>query len=358
MVTITNSPFGDGFTEQGQFPFLDQLNINTLEKKRLYESEYTDRMETLQRYDIGKDELLVRIQSPTDYPNYYFRYLDKNKLDQITQFDNPFKGLQNVYKDVIKYKREDGLDLSATLYLPADYNQNIKEKLPMIMWAYPREFKDRSSASQTTQNPNKFTYPYWGSPIYWLTKGYAILDNVSFPILGIEDNEPNDDFRNQLVANAKAAIDAVDSMGFINKERVAIGGHSYGAFMVANLLSHSNLFAAGIARSGAYNRTLTPFGFQSEERNYWEAPEIYYQMSPFMHADKIKTPILLIHGEADNNSGTYPLQSQRYFNALKGLGVTTRLVILPKESHGYRAKESILHLLWEQDQWLEKYIKN
>ena len=349
---------GDGFTEQGQFPFLDQLNINTLEKKRLYESEYTDRMETLQRYDIGKDELLVRIQSPTDYPNYYFRYLDKNKLDQITQFDNPFKGLQNVYKDVIKYKREDGLDLSATLYLPADYNQNIKEKLPMIMWAYPREFKDRSSASQTTQNPNKFTYPYWGSPIYWLTKGYAILDNVSFPILGIEDNESNDDFRNQLVANAKAAIDAVDSMGFINKERVAIGGHSYGAFMVANLLSHSNLFAAGIARSGAYNRTLTPFGFQSEERNYWEAPEIYYQMSPFMHADKIKTPILLIHGEADNNSGTYPLQSQRYFNALKGLGVTTRLVILPKESHGYRAKESILHLLWEQDQWLEKYIKN
>ena len=349
---------GDGFTEQGQFPFLDQLNINTLEKKRLYESEYTDRMETLQRYDIGKDELLVLIQSPTDYPNYYFRYLDKNKLDQITQFDNPFKGLKNVYKDVIKYKREDGLDLSATLYLPADYNQNIKEKLPMIMWAYPREFKDRSSASQTTQNPNKFTYPYWGSPIYWLTKGYAILDNVSFPILGIEDNEPNDDFRNQLVANAKAAIDAVDSMGFINKERVAIGGHSYGAFMVANLLSHSNLFAAGIARSGAYNRTLTPFGFQSEERNYWEAPEIYYQMSPFMHADKIKTPILLIHGEADNNSGTYPLQSERYFNALKGLGVTTRLVILPKESHGYRAKESILHLLWEQDQWLEKYIKN
>ena len=349
---------GDGFTEQGQFPFLDQLNINTLEKKRLYKSEYTDRMETLQRYDIGKDELLVLIQSPTDYPDYYFRYLDKNKLDQITQFDNPFKGLQNVYKDVIKYKREDGLDLSATLYLPADYNQNIKEKLPMIMWAYPREFKDRASASQTTQNPNKFTYPYWGSPIYWLTKGYAILDNVSFPILGIEDNEPNDDFRNQLVANAKAAIDAVDSMGFINKERVAIGGHSYGAFMVANLLSHSNLFAAGIARSGAYNRTLTPFGFQSEERNYWEAPEIYYQMSPFMHADKIKTPILLIHGEADNNSGTYPLQSERYFNALKGLGVTTRLVILPKESHGYRAKESILHLLWEQDQWLEKYIKN
>ena len=349
---------GDGFSDKGQFPFLDQLNINSFEKQRLYESGYTNKMEILKRYDIERDELLVSIQSPTDYPNYFFRYLDQNELSQITQFDNPFKGLQNVYKDVIKYKREDGLDLSATLYLPADYDQNIKEKLPMIMWAYPREFKDKSSASQTTQNPNKFTYPYWGSPIYWLTKGYAVLDNASFPIVGIKDNEPNDDFRNQLVENAKAAIDAVDSIGFVDRERVAIGGHSYGAFMVANLLSHSDLFAAGIARSGAYNRTLTPFGFQSEERNYWEAPDVYYQMSPFMHADKVKSPILLIHGEADNNSGTYPLQSERYFNALKGLGVTTRLVILPKESHGYQAKESILHLLWEQDQWLDKYVKN
>ena len=161
-----------------------------------------------------------------------------------------------------------------------------------------------------------------------------------------------------MVNNASAAINKIDSLGYIDKSRVAVGGHSYGAFMVANLLSHSDLFAAGIARSGAYNRTLTPFGFQSEERNYWEAPEIYYQMSPFMHADKVKSPILLIHGEADNNSGTYPLQSERYFNALKGLGARVRLVMLPKESHGYRAKESILHLLWEQDQWLEKYVKN
>ena len=215
----------------------------------------------------------------------------------------------------------------------------------MIMWAYPREFKDKVSASQTTQNPNKFTYPYWGSPIYWLTRGYAILDDVSFPIIGVGDKEPNDEFRNQLVNNARAAINKIDSMGYIDKSRVAVGGHSYGAFMVANLLSHSDLFAAGIARSGAYNRTLTPFGFQSEERNYWEAPNIYYQMSPFMHADKVKSPILLIHGEADNNSGTYPLQSERYFNALKGLGATARLVMLPKESHGYRAKElSLIHI--------------
>lgn len=194
--------------------------------------------------------------------------------------------------------------------------------------------------------------------IYWITQGYAVLDDASFPIIGEGEEEPNDTFRSQLVSNAKAAIDAVDALGFIDRDRVAVGGHSYGAFMVANLLAHSDLFAAGIARSGAYNRTLTPFGFQREERNYWEAPDVYYTMSPFMHAEKVNEPILLVHGEADNNSGTYPMQSERYFNALKGLGATARLVILPKESHGYRAKESILHVLWEQDQWLDKYVKN
>ena len=198
----------------------------------------------------------------------------------------------------------------------------------------------------------------YGSPVLWVTKGYAILERTEFPIIGEGENEPNDTFVKQLVANAKAAIDKVVDMGVVDPERVAVGGHSYGAFMTANLLSHSDLFAAGIARSGAYNRTLTPFGFQSEERTFWEAPEIYFQMAPFMHADKMKHPLLLIHGEADNNSGTYPMQSIRYYNALKGHGATVRLVMLPHESHGYAARESILHVLWEQDEWLDKYVKN
>jgi dipeptidyl aminopeptidase/acylaminoacyl peptidase len=228
----------------------------------------------------------------------------------------------------------------------------------MIMWAYPREFVDAASAAQVTTSSNQFTYPNYGSPIYWVNRGYVVLDDASFPIVGINKEEPNDTFLTQLVANAKAGIDAVDALGYIDRDRVAVGGHSYGAFMTANLLSHSNLFAAGIARSGAYNRTLTPFGFQGEERNYWEAPEIYNAMSPFMHANKMKTPMLLIHGEADNNSGTFPLQSERYFNALKGLGAPVRLVMLPKESHGYAGRESIMHMLWEQDTWLEKFVKN
>ena len=273
----------------------------------------------------------------------------------MTQFENPFKSIENVHKEVIKYKRDDGLDLTATLYLPTNYEEG--KKYPMIMWAYPREFKDKSTASQSTSNPNEFTYISYGSPIFWVTKGYVVLDDASFPIVGEGDEQPNDTFIKQLVANGKAAIDAVDNLGYIDRNRVAVGGHSYGAFMTANLLSHSNLFAAGIARSGAYNRTLTPFGFQSEERSYWQAPEVYYNMSPFMHADTMKTPLLLIHGEADNNSGTFPLQSELYFNALKGLGAPVRLVMLPKESHGYAAKESILHMLWEEDQWLEKYLK-
>ncbi len=349
---------GEGFTKEGQFPFVDKMNMSTMKKTRLYTSKIEGKKENLVDYNVEKDQLLVRIESPNEYPNYYYKSLIKRKgAEQLTNFKNPFKSLQDVHKEVITYKREDGLELNGTLYLPVGYNMDSKEKMPMILWAYPREYKDKNSASQNTQNPNEFTYPFWGSPLYWVTKGYVVLDDAAFPIIGEGDEQPNDTFRNQLVDNARAAIDAVDKLGYIDRTRVAVGGHSYGAFMVANLLSHSNLFAAGIARSGAYNRTLTPFGFQSEERNYWEAPEVYYTMSPFMHADKMKTPLLLIHGEADNNSGTYPMQSERYFNALKGLGATVRLVMLPKESHGYRAKESILHLLWEQDQWLEKYVK-
>lgn len=351
---------GDGFSEKGQFPFVDEFDLKSRKVNRLYQSSYTNKKEDIRDViDPAKGKVLVRIESSSDYPNYYFRDINKkDKLTTITSFENPFKSIQNVHKEVIKYKREDGLELEATLYLPAGYDKNKKEKLPMVLWAYPREFKDKNSASQNTSNPNDFTYPYYGSPVYWVTRGYVVLDDAAFPIIGEGDEEPNDSFRKQLVANAKAAIDAVDDLGYIDRKRVAVGGHSYGAFMVANLLSHSDLFAAGIARSGAYNRTLTPFGFQSEERSYWEAPEVYNSMSPFMHADKMKTPLLLIHGEADNNSGTYPLQSERYFNALKGLGAPARLVMLPKESHGYRAKESILHLLWEQDEWLEKYVKN
>ena len=349
---------GDGYSEKGQFPFIDRLNLDNLKSKRIYESNYTDKLEDLIDFDVNKNQLLVRIESKNDYPNYYFKNLNGKKVTKITDFMNPFEQLSKVDKQVITYKRNDGVELSGVLYLPVGYDKTSKEKMPMIMWAYPREFKDKSSAGQNTNNPNEFTYPYYGSMVYWVTKGYVVLDDASFPIIGEDKTEPNDDFRNQLVENARAAINAVDKLGYIDKDRVAVGGHSYGAFMVANLLSHSDLFAAGIARSGAYNRTLTPFGFQSEERSYWQAPDVYYTMSPFMHADKMKTPLLLIHGEDDNNSGTYPMQSQRYFNALKGLGAVVRLVMLPKESHGYSSKESIYHVLWEQDQWLEKYVKN
>jgi dipeptidyl aminopeptidase/acylaminoacyl peptidase len=358
---VNNEGFliGEGFTEKGQFPFIDKMNLLTAKKQRLYVSSYTNKLEAIQSFvHLEKGEVLVRIESPTEYPNYYVRNIKKkNSLIQLTNFTNPFKSIESVHKEVIKYKRPDGVELSATLYLPVGYDKVKKEKKPMIMWAYPQEFKDKNSAGQNTSNPNAFTFPYYGSPVYWVTRGYVVLDDAAFPIVGEGKEEPNDSFIPQLVANAKAAIDAVDSLGYIDRTKVAVGGHSYGAFMTANLLTHSNLFACGVARSGAYNRTLTPFGFQSEERSYWDVPEVYNTMSAFMTADKMKTPLLLIHGEADNNPGTFTLQSERYFNALKGLGNPARLVILPKESHGYAAKESILHVLWEQDQWFERYLK-
>lgn len=350
---------GSGFTKNGQFPFIDQFNTKTLKKTRLYQSAYTDKKEDiLSLEDFKKGEALVQIQSKTDYPNYYLRNIKKkNSLTPITAFKNPFESIKDVHKEVIKYKRKDGVDLSGTLYLPKGYDKTKKEKLPLLIWAYPAEYKDRNSAGQSSQNPNEFTFPYYGSFVYWVTRGYVVLDDASFPIIGEGDTEPNDNFITQLVDDAEAAIEAVDKLGYIDRKKVAVGGHSYGAFMTANLLTHSDLFACGIARSGAYNRTLTPFGFQSEQRNYWEVPNVYNDMSPFMNAGKMKTPMLLVHGEADNNPGTFTLQTERYFQALKGLGAPARMVILPKESHGYAAKENILHLLWEQDQFLEKHLK-
>ena len=359
---LTDNQFymiGDGFSKEGKFPFIDKYSITDFKKTRIYQSKEKDKLEQLiSAVDVLKGIYLTRLESKNEYPDFYLRNVKNNTLKQISHNVNPFQVLNGVHKEVIKYSRPDGVELSATLYLPAGYDKPKLEKMPMIMWAYPTEFKDKASAGQVTANANEFTFPYYGSPLYWLTKGYVVLDDASFPIIGEGKNEPNDTFIPQLVSNAKAAIDAVDKLGYIDRTKVAVGGHSYGAFMTANLLTHSDLFAAGIARSGAYNRSLTPFGFQSEERNYWEAPEVYDAMSPFQHADKMKSPLLLIHGEEDNNSGTHTMQSERYFNALKGLGATARLVILPKESHGYAARESILHMLWEQDQWLDKYVKN
>lgn len=350
----------DGYTRDGQFPFIDEFDTQTMQTKRLYQANHTDKIESISEIiDIKKGEILVNIQSKNDYPNYYFRNIKNKKgLKQITFNENPFESIKDVHKEVIKYKRKDGVELSGTLYLPAGYNRkNPTEKLPLLIWAYPAEYKDKNSAGQSTANPNEFTFPYYGSFVYWAAKGYAVLDDAAFPIIGEGDEEPNDTFIEQLIMNAEAAIDAVDQLGYIDRKRVGVGGHSYGAFMTANLLSHTDLFACGIARSGAYNRTLTPFGFQREQRNYWEVPEVYNRMSPFMNAEKMKTPMLLVHGEADNNPGTFTLQTERYYQALKGLGAPVRMVILPKESHSYVAKDNILHLLWEQEQFLDKHLK-
>ncbi len=301
--------------------------------------------------------LLTRRETPDDPPNYFIRDLEGGEPRQITSFPHPTPELIGVQKELVRFEREDGVMLTGTLYLPPGYDAANDGPLPTLMWAYPTEYKSADAAGQVTDSPYRFVRVGWWSPLVWLTQGYAVLDDPSMPIIGEGEVEPNDTYIEQLVASAEAAVDFVVERGVGDRDRIAIGGHSYGAFMTANLLAHSDLFAAGIARSGAYNRTLTPFGFQAEERTYWDAPEIYYTMSPFMHADKINEPMLMIHGEMDNNSGTFPIQSERMYNAMKALGGTTRLVMLPYESHGYRARESILHMFWESEQWLDTYVK-
>lgn len=349
---------GQGGSPEGYRPFLSQLNLKTLESKILFRSEAPYYERPIKLTGSDSKTLITSRESKSDNPNYFIRNLNSKNSKKITYFENPYKKLEQLKKEVINYKRDDGIDLSSVVYTLESYDPAKEGRLPVLIWAYPREYTSKKVASQVRTSPYRFTRISYGSPIFWALRGYAVMASTEMPIVGFDGDQPNDSFRDQLVMNAKAAIDKISDMGIGDRDRVGVGGHSYGAFMTANLLAHSDLFAAGIARSGAYNRTLTPFGFQREERTYWEAPELYNYMSPFMHADKVNEPLLLIHGEEDNNSGTFPVQSIRFFNAIKGHGGTSKLVMLPKESHGYRAKESILHMLYEMDSWLERYVKN
>lgn len=345
---------GPGASPQGDFPFLDKLNLKTMEKKRLFRCGEKSYETFIDFVGNSRTQIVTSYESKTEPPNYYLYDLNSKKREKLTDYKDPAPQLKGFSKQLIKYERADGVKLSGTLYLPPDYKEG--EKRPMVVWAYPREYTDPSVAGQVRGSEYRFTFFRGASELLFLTQGYVVLDGAQMPIIG-DPKTMNDTFVEQLVSDAKAAIDKVNSMGYIDPRRVGIGGHSYGAFMTANLLAHSDLFAAGIARSGAYNRTLTPFGFQNERRTVWEAPEVYFKVSPFLHADKINEPILLIHGEIDNNSGTFPIQSRRLFHALKGHGATVRLVFLPYESHGYRAKESILHVLAEEFDWFDKYVK-
>lgn len=348
-----------GSSPKGDLPFLAKFDLKTKTNEVIWRSAEGSYEAIVEVLDVDKLVLLTRRESQKDMPNYYIKNLVLRIGDQpITQFANPYPQLEGISKQKVTYKRADGVDLTGDLYLPKNYDAAKDGPLPVLMWAYPREFNSAADAAQIRGSKDRFTMVSYGGPVFWVTQGYAVLDNAEMPIVATSsDKKPNDNFVEQLKMNAEAAINKLAELGVGDRNRVAVGGHSYGAFMTANLLAHTNLFKAGIARSGAYNRTLTPFGFQNEDRTYWQAPELYSGMSPFSYADKIKTPLLLIHGEMDDNPGTFPIQSERLFNAVKGHGGTVRYVTLPYEAHGYRGKENLLHLLYEQNAWLEKYVK-
>jgi len=298
--------------------------------------------------------LLTRRESPVEPPNLHLRDLAAKTDVALTDFADPQPSIRGVKRELVKYQRADGVQLSATLYLPANYVSGTR--LPLVVWAYPLEYNDPATAGQVSGSPHRFTTFRGASQLFFLTQGYAVMDDATMPIVG-DPETMNDTFLDQIAASAKAAIDFAAARGVADPSRVGVGGHSYGAFMTANLLAHTDLFRAGCARSGAYNRTLTPFGFQSERRTLWEAPSAYSQLSPFFFAHKINEPLLLIHGEKDNNSGTFPIQSERFYQAIAGNGGRARWVVLPEESHGYAARESVLHTLAEMIEWFDRHVK-
>lgn len=361
LLTVNNGAgipmVGQGASPDGDLPFYAVFDLAAKKNNILWRCEKGAYETVTDVLDAEKGLLITSKQTLTEAPNYFVRDIKAGTAKALTSFPDPQPALRKISKQKISYKRVDGVDLTATVYLPEGYDPKKDGRLPIVMWAYPREFKSAGDAAQVRGSKYTFTRVNWGSPVFYATQGYAVMDETEFPIVGEGDKEPNDNFVQQLTWNAEAALKAAHDMGFGDTSRAAVGGHSYGAFMTANLLAHTRLFKAGIARSGAYMRTLTPFGFQNEERTYWQAPDLYYQMSPFSFADKIKDAILLVHGDADNNPGTFPINSERLYNAIKGHGGTVRFVLLPYESHGYAAEENLLHLLWEQYSWLEKYVK-
>ena len=347
---------GDGASPDGDYPFLDKLDLASGKSERLWRCAGDVHEVPIAFLDRGQT-LLTRRESKREPPNLFLRTLATGVLAQLTHHLHPAPALAKVDKRLLKYKRKDGVDLTATLYLPAGHDPASDGRLPLLMWIYPHEFKSAAAAGQVRKSRHAFVRPNPSSALFALLLGYAVLEDPALPIVGEGSREPNDTYVEQLVAGAQAAVDEVVRLGVADRARIAVGGHSYGAFTTANLLAHTRLFRAGIARSGAYNRTLTPFGFQQEQRTYWQVPGVYTALSPFDHADRIEAPLLLIHGEADNNPGTFPLQSERLYDAIKGLGGTARLVLLPHESHGYRGRESVLHMLWEMSRWLEAHVK-
>jgi len=343
----------EGASPSGDHPFLDRYNLATQKTERLFQSGKGSYETVAAVLDETGTRLLTRREGPAEFPNYYIRAGES--LTPLTKLADPTPQVRGIRKQIVSYKREDGVPLSFTLYLPPDYKDGTR--LPTLLWAYPLEYNDADTAGQVSGSTDRFTqFTGAGLHLLFLLHGYAVLDNAAMPVIG-DPETVNNTYVQQIVMDAKAAIDKAVEMGVTDRERVGVGGHSYGAFMTANLLAHSDLFHAGVAESGAYNRTLTPFGFQTERRSLWEAQDIYLRMSPFMLADKIKTPILLIHGEADNNTGTFPIQSERMYQAIRGNGGTVRLVMLPLESHGYGGRESNEHVLWEELNWFDKYLK-
>jgi len=346
---------GNGASPEGDRPFLDRFNLQTLKSERIFRSDANSYETVVNLLRDDGSQFITRRESPTEAPNYFVRSSSETSARALTQFPDPTPQLRGIKKQLVTYKRADGVQCSFTLYLPPNYKEGTR--LPTVVWAYPLEFTDAGTAGQITGSTQRATSIIGPSHLFFLMEGYAVLDNATMPVVGTPETV-NNTYIEQIVMSAKAAIDKATEMGVTDPERVGVGGHSYGAFMTANLLAHSDLFRAGIARSGAYNRTLTPFGFQSERRTIWEAPELYLKVSPFMFAQKINEPMLMIHGEADDNTGTFPIQSERMYQAMKGNGATVRLVMLPHEAHGYAGRESIEHVLYEMISWFDKYVKN
>jgi dipeptidyl aminopeptidase/acylaminoacyl peptidase len=343
---------GQGSSPDGDRPFLDRMDLKTKKAERLFHS-YATALEYFLTFAGDTKTFFTWHQTPNDPPNAFLRTVGSNDAKPITHIPDPTPAVRSIKKRLVKYKRKDGTELSFTLTTPPDYKEGTR--IPAILYAYPLDYADAKTAGQVTGSEQHFTQLRDYQLL--LLSGYAIIDNAAFPIVG-DPKKAYDTYLEQLVDDAKAAVDKAVELGVVDRDRIGVTGHSHGALMTANLVAHTDLFRAGAATSGSYNKTLTPFGFQNERRSVWKALDVYRKVSPFFVADKIKLPLLIVHGADDANPGTTPLQAVKLYEAIRGNGGIARLVMLPHEPHWYSAMESNEQLAFEELRWFDKYVKN
>lgn len=355
-VFLQGTRYFPNYLEQAPREFIDKVVIATGQKTNVFTGAADMYEDVAAALDDDLNRVIVIRESPKQVPDSWLRDMKTGQLTKLTNNRDYTPEYTNAVRRRVVVSRPDGIRFVTNVTLPSDWREGTR--LPAFFWFYPYEYTSQSEYDRTLRNYNANRFPSGGTRTmeYLTTQGYAVV-NFNPPIIG-EQGRMNDNYVADLRMNLYAVIDELDRQGWIDRNRLGIGGHSYGAFSTANAMVHTPFFKAGIAGDGMYNRTLTPNGFQSERRDLWEGQDTYLEMSPMLHVDQMQGALLMYHGMEDQNVGTAPISSIRMMQALRAQGKNSSLFMYPYEDHGPATLETNLDLWARWTAWLHIYVKN